>query len=294
MRRRLARGERGRRRGRRVRRRRGSRAFDGPLRRGVPVDGCVADVHDDEGRPVRARVEAVRGERGAIVRQVVRGFAPPVWRLRRPLRGRRRGNRVHISPALNAAIELRAFLVNYHAGKAKAQAGGASPRRLERRRRRRHGAAGGFSDGNLHRLRVYDSPSDSLHAVDGEVRDDAVRLCDLRQRRRRGREVRRENVPAVQGHPHARPSRGARRDRYRRDGGRDRRRIASRRVPSRRRSVSGFGSAAKLGGDRAEAAHGGVPASVPYFCRREGSSEARAKRLGRVGEHGRVLSEYLG
>mmetsp|Transcript_4842 Transcript_4842/g.22159 ORF Transcript_4842/g.22159 Transcript_4842/m.22159 type:complete len:204 (+) Transcript_4842:2269-2880(+) len=96
VRRRLAGGERGRRRGRRVRRRRGCRLLRESLRRGVQADGCGKDVHHDEGRPVRARVEAVRGERGAIVRQVVRGFAPPVWRLRRPLRGRRGGDRVRI------------------------------------------------------------------------------------------------------------------------------------------------------------------------------------------------------
>ncbi len=200
--------------------------------------------------------------------------------------------------ALNAAIELRAFLVNYHAGKAKAQAGAPPPGGWNDDdgddMEPQGDLAAGISIGSAFTLRR----ANSLHAVDGEVRDDAVRLCDLSSDDGGGVRCDAKMYPLCED-THALVPAGPGGTGIE-EAGRDGRRAASfagyRVVGDPFRDLGPPPRAGETAPRRHTAR---VPASVPYFCRRVGSSEARApKSRGRVGgaagAAGRVLSEYLG
>ena len=198
--------------------------------------------------------------------------------------------------ALNAAIELRAFLVNYHAGKAKAQAGAPPPGGWNDDdgddMEPQGDLATGISIGSAFTVRR----ANSLHAVDGEVRDDAVRLCDLASDDGGGVRCDAKMYPLCKDTHTLVPPAGPGGTAIEETGCRDRRRIAFagyRVVGDPFRDLGPLRSSGETAPRRHTAR---VPASVPYFCRREGSSEARAPRSrGRVGgAAGRVLSEYLG
>ena len=198
--------------------------------------------------------------------------------------------------ALNAAIELRAFLVNYHAGKAKAQAGAPPPGGWNDDdgddMEPQGDLATGISIGSAFTVRR----ANSLHAVDGEVRDDAVRLCDLASDDGGGVRCDAKMYPLCKDTHTLVPPAGPGGTGIEETGCRDRRRIAFagyRVIGDPFRDLGPLRSSGEAAPRRHTAR---VPASVPYFCRREGSSEARApKSMGRVGgAAGRVLSEYLG
>jgi len=197
--------------------------------------------------------------------------------------------------ALNTALELRAFLVNYHVGKAKAQANGPPPGGWNDDdgddMERQGDIAVGISIGSAFTVRR----ANSLHSIDGDVRDDACRLCDLASDDGGGVRCDAKMYPACKDtHTLVHAGAGTGIEEM---GGHDRRAIAAfagYRVVGD--PFPGLGPPRGFGETAPRRHTARVPASVPYFKRCEGASEARApKSRGKVGgAAGRVLSEYLG